>query len=107
MIDHGLNQRQLDIIRKTFAPFSASIERVGIFGSRATGTAKPNSDLDMVLYGAVSQETVNRIYTIFTESYLPFTVDLQAYDLIEYPPLKKHIDEVMQPLFTRDDLMRA
>ena len=106
MSDHGLTPKHLAIIRATIMPFAASIERVGIFGSRATGVAKPNSDLDIVLYGRVNQETVNRIYTLFTVSYLPFTVDVQAYDLVKYPPLKQHIDDHMQLLFSREDLLK-
>lgn len=37
---------------------------------------------------------------------LPVTVDVQAYDLIKYHSLKKHIDEVVKILFTKEDLTR-
>ena len=34
-------------------------------------------------------------------------VDVIAYDLITYPPLKAHIDGVMVPLFDSSDLRRG
>ena len=77
---------------------------VGLFGSRATGTARPNSDVDLVVYGDIGQPVVDRLWTLFDESGLARTVDVVAYDLIEHPPLKAHIDAVMVPLFSRADL---
>jgi hypothetical protein len=31
---------------------------------------------------------------------------VQAYDLLKYQPLKKHIDDHMQPLFSGKDLLK-
>ncbi|MDR0330026.1 MAG: hypothetical protein LBH99_05185 [Rickettsia sp.] len=35
--NHGLSKEQLNILRNILLPFSKQIERVGLFGSRATG----------------------------------------------------------------------
>ena len=99
MPDHGLTPQHLDIIRQVLAPFAAYIDNVGLFGSRATGKYRPNSDIDIVLYGNMDEATINRIWTSFNDSQLPFKVDVVAYHLVTYPPFIKHIDEVMQPLF--------
>lgn len=99
MPDHGLTPDQLNIIRGVLSPYAPVIERVGLFGSRALGTARSNSDIDLVLYGPVTEAMADRIWTLFDESSLALKVDVSAYDLITYPPLKLHIDEVMQPLF--------
>lgn len=107
MADHGLSPDHLVAIRRVLAPFAHSIDAVGLFGSRATGRARHNSDVDLVLYGDLDTAAVDRIYTLFAESLLPFTVDVQAYRLIAYPPLKQHIDDHMQPLFTQADLLNA
>jgi predicted nucleotidyltransferase len=98
MTNHGLNDKQLATIRQILAPFATQIERVGLFGSRATGRYRSDSDIDMVLYGTLDEKTVDRIITLFNESSLPMKVDIQAYHLITYPPLKAHIDAVMLPL---------
>lgn len=105
MIDHGLSSRQMAIIHDVLAPYGQRIRQVGVFGSRATGKARANSDVDLVLYGDVDEPTLDRIRTLFGESALAITVDVNAYGLISHGPLKQHIDAVMQPLFTRDELL--
>ncbi len=106
MNEHGLTSQQMAIIKQILIPFSDLIEKAGLFGSRANGKARANSDIDLVLYGLDNQKTLDRIHTLFTESSLPVTVDVQAYELVKYAPLKKHIDEAVQILFTKEDLMR-
>lgn len=59
------------------------------------------------LYGDVDAAVVDRLRTLFTESLLAITVDLQAYQAITYPALKQHIDAVMQPLFTQQELLAS
>ncbi|WP_333837192.1 nucleotidyltransferase family protein [Novosphingobium sp.] len=52
--------------------------RVDVFGSRATGTAKPWSDLDLVLCadGPLSLDLMACLAEAFDESALPWKVDL-------------------------------
>lgn len=107
MTDHGLTDREVGILREVLAPYADLITRAGLFGSRATGRAQPNSDIDLVLYGPIDQATLDRLWTLFDESGLSRRVDLMAYDLIEHPPLKAHIDRVMVPLFEGSDLGRG
>jgi uncharacterized protein len=104
MFNHGLTAQQLDIIRNILKLYAHDIERVGLFGSRATGLYRANSDIDMVLYGNMDTQTIDRLSTVFDESALPVKVDLTAYSLITYPPLKTHIDAVMQVLFMAEQL---
>ncbi len=104
MIDHGLTERELSLLQQVLAPYAARITRVGLFGSRATGTAQPASDIDLVLYGPIDEATTDRLWTLFDDSGLARKVDVLAYDLITYPPLKAHIDAVMMPLFNGADL---
>ena len=106
MSSHGLTPEQLEIVRGILRPFRSHIERVGLFGSRATGTYRDNSDIDMVLYGDVDEAMVDHIWTLFDASDLPVAVDVSAYQLVDYPPLKAHIDQVMVLLFSRDEISR-
>ena len=99
MSNNGLTLRDLETIQQVLKPFSAQIEQVGLFGSRATEAYRPNSDIDLVLYGdALDEQTIDRIGTLFAESSLPYKVDVKAYHLVNYLPLKEHIDTVFQPL---------
>ena len=104
MNPHGLNPQYLHVIRHILQPYAQKIDVVGLFGSRAQGTYKENSDIDIVLYGDLTEGDMNRIYSLFDECLLPVSVDVKAYHLLDYPPLKKHIDTVMHVIFTREDL---
>ena len=105
MPDHGLTRRQVALIRGILAPFADRIDRVDLFGSRALGTSRSNSDVDLSLHGMLSAKDVDRLHTLFLESALPFSVDVKDYARIAYPPLKEHIDRVARTLFTRKDLV--
>lgn len=105
MDEHGLDSDQLAILKEVLAPYSDRIEQVKLFGSRATGHAKPYSDIDLVLYGSLDNRTVDRIRTMFNESALAIKVDVEAYHHIAYPALKHHIDTVAKPLFFETELM--
>lgn len=104
MIRHGLSSKQLDIIRDILRPFLEHIDSVGLFGSRATGLYRANSDIDIVIYGSLDEKSIDRLFTLLNESQLPMTVDVQAYNLIKYQPLKDHIDANMLVLFNRESL---
>ena len=98
-IDHGLSERHLELIKNTIRKYSPSVETISLFGSRSMGTYKSYSDIDIVLYGDVQEHTVDRLWTCFNESNLPYKVDLVAYNLLDSVSLKVHIDQFAKPLF--------
>jgi len=106
-VNHGLSHEAIEEIRQTLAPFATYIERVGLFGSRATGCMRPQSDIDLVLHGPVTQEMVDRLWTLFAESSLPWPVDVVAYDLVTHQPFKLHIEAVELPLFGQKELLQS
>ncbi len=56
---------------------------VWVYGSRVKGTARPQSDLDMVVFATTVQELqVSNLKEAFEESDLPFRVDLFVWDEI-------------------------
>ncbi len=90
--DHGLKDSDLDIIQNILKPYRHKIQKIGIFGSRATRRYKPYSDIDMVLYGDITEQEGNHIATLFIDSALVYKVDVVIYNHIDYLPLKQHID---------------
>ena len=102
---HGIKQVHLRTIRRHLTENCAHIELVCLFGSRATGHFAPTSDVDLVLYGPVSEAEADRLNTCFHESLLPYRVDLLVYDHISHPSLKRRIDAIAQPLFNRQQLI--
>ena len=99
----GLTADHRDLLRDILATAGDRIDRVAVFGSRATGRYRPNSDLDLVLYGSADAADCDRLWTLFQESPLPFSVDVVSYAAIDSPPLRAHIDAVARPLFVRTD----
>jgi predicted nucleotidyltransferase len=97
MSNHGLSNPQLKILQRILSPFAAKIETVGLFGSRATGLYKENSDIDLVIYGSLSAEDEQRLWTLLDESNLSLPVDIIVYQNTPF-------DTVMVPLFSKKEL---
>ncbi len=63
-----------------------------VYGSRAKWTARPQSDLDMVVFAAPEQGAqVSNLRDAFEESNLPFRVDLFVWDAVP-EQFRKHIE---------------
>ena len=101
---YTLTAERLGILKHLLIPFACNIECVGMFGSHAMRTARPNSDIDLVIYGELADTDIDRIWTLIDDSALAVTADVVAYNDRLYPPLRAHIDRTMTVLFTRDDL---
>ena len=72
-----------------------------IFGSRAKGSFQPNSDIDLALLGNISFSTLAAIAGELDELPLPYTFDVQVYDVIRHQPLREHIERVGQIFYSR------
>ena len=96
-----LTAAQLACVRRILAARLPDRE-VRIFGSRATGRAKPYSDLDLVVMGEerVSDLVRAEVAADFEESDLPFQVDLIHW--AEAPPsLREAILRASEPVSQR------
>ncbi len=92
---------ELGTIRKILTKHTA-VERAVLFGSRALGTAKPGSDIDIALFGSVSHSSLSAIKNALEEeTFLPYFFDMLAYSEIESVDLKKHIQKYGLMLFVR------
>ena len=100
-----LSDRERQILREVLRPYASLIDEVGVFGSRVMGNAKPASDIDLVLFGQLTDSNVRRLWSLFDQSSLAVTVDLVDYAKIRHAPLKRHIDAVMKPLFLKSDFL--
>jgi predicted nucleotidyltransferase len=96
---HGLTERDLRTIGRILKVFQDEITSAALFGSRAKGTPRLGSDIDLAIYGNLTEHTIGELRSFFEASSLPYKVDVVAYDDKLYPPLKEHIDAVALPLF--------
>ena len=99
-----ITSKQRQTLARLLAEFAEHIVRVDVFGSRATGRARPNSDIDLVIHGDLDAKSERRLWTDFEESDLAVSVDIIVYARIKNDSLRDHIDAVAEPLFTQAEL---
>ncbi|WP_419803030.1 nucleotidyltransferase family protein [Mucilaginibacter sp.] len=72
------------------------VEKAVLFGSRAKGNYRKGSDIDLAITG----KNVSAVIALNLKAYLnevlpiPYYVDVVAYNLLDQPDLKEHIDRV-------------
>jgi len=97
--EFGLPPATLEAIRRILAEVPA-VKKAVIYGSRAKGTYRPGSDIDLTLFGdGLDLDTLGRIATRLYESPIPYQVDLSIFELIDHAGLREHIQRVGQPFY--------
>ncbi len=81
--------RQLLSVFEQYPELSA----VRLYGSYATGKASPRSDIDLATVGLVERYRLGRLALDLEDLPIPQKCDVQAYESINYEPLRQHIDE--------------
>ena len=72
---------------------SVSPERVILFGSRAMGTFRPGSDIDLALDGGhLNQDDRMKLLVQYPRLNLPFRLDLVILAQLKEPVLRTHIE---------------
>jgi predicted nucleotidyltransferase len=94
-----LSEREFATVAAVLASAAARIGAVKVFGSRATGRARPGSDLDLVVFPPSPGGALNDLRFAFEESDLPIHVDVLAWDDIESQSLRDEIGRRAVPLF--------
>ena len=95
-----LTPREIDLLRTVFRRHP-EIERVCLFGSRATGTNRPESDVDLVAWGALDAQAQARIAAELDELPLPYLFDFEVYDRIAHEELRRIIDGANREVYPR------
>ena len=97
--DFGLPPATLEAIRRILAEVPA-VKKAVIYGSRAKGTHRPGSDIDLTLFGdGLDLDILGRIAARLHESPIPYQVDLSIFELIDHAGLREHIQRVGQPFY--------
>ena len=89
----GLNKQELSKILSVFT-HHPEIIKVMIFGSRAKGTSRPNSDIDIAVDGISSELQIEALAMELDELSLPYKFDVKSVATISNRALKAHIDRV-------------
>lgn len=101
-VRHGLSQKTIDGITGVLARFPGVQEAI-LFGSRAKGTPKTGSDIDLALVGTnLNLRMVGKIYNALDDLLQPYCFSLVIYDKNTDPEVAAHIRRVGISLFKRE-----
>lgn len=88
---YGLKEEQWEMLRNVFAK-NSRIEKVILYGSRAKGTYKPFSDVDITLVGTdLSMNDLADTINAIDDLLLPYIFDVSLYQKLKSPELLSHI----------------
>lgn len=90
----GLEQHIIDTLITVFEA-NTKVDKAFIFGSRAKGNYRPDSDIDIAIKGFdISTDDIIAMSVAFEEKGIKHKFDLIDYNSIKEPALKDHIDRV-------------
>ncbi|HEX7902633.1 MAG TPA: restriction endonuclease subunit S [Chitinophagaceae bacterium] len=90
----GLPENTIESIQKIFEQ-NSKLDEVLVFGSRAKGNYRPDSDIDFALKGRnISLDDILRLSGKIDELNLHYKIDLIDYNTITEKDLVEHIDRV-------------
>lgn len=97
----GLGAETVEKMTAVFARHPA-IEKVVLYGSRAKGTHKPGSDIDMTLIGeSLTRQEWERITEELDGLDLPYIIDLSVFAWLSNSQLREHIERVGRVFYSR------
>lgn len=101
----GLFLNEILIINAIFKKYS-EIEFVIIYGSRAKGNYKNESDIDLTFIGDDLNLTItNKIELELDDLLLPYTFDISIKRQISNPDLVEHINRIGKVFYKKEDLI--
>ncbi|MEI8095216.1 MAG: nucleotidyltransferase domain-containing protein [Spirochaetales bacterium] len=91
----GLSELDLSDVNQAFLQVP-QVEKAVLFGSRAKGTAKRGSDVDLALWGKALDRSalVDLSVLLNQEGCLPYQFDLVDFETVDNPALREHIERV-------------
>lgn len=97
----GLPQATVQAIQAVLSRHPGVVRAV-VYGSRAKGTFRPGSDIDLALFGdGLTGDDLLSIDVEIDDLDLPYMVDLSLFAQIENAALRSHIERVGQDLYRR------
>ncbi|HOO33977.1 MAG TPA: nucleotidyltransferase domain-containing protein [Thermotogota bacterium] len=99
----GLKEKTIKSINSVFKKYK-QIDKVILYGSRALGTYKNGSDIDLTLVGkTLSFSSMTGIWNDLDDLLLPYTFDLSIFSELTNTDLIEHINENGIEFFVQKD----
>jgi predicted nucleotidyltransferase len=90
----GLSDKDLTLVNATLK--TCGVTRAVLFGSRAKGNWRDNSDIDIAVWGNIN---IGSLLEKMDELPTPYKFDIVNYNCISNEHLREHIDRVGVELF--------
>ena len=88
----GLKESDIELIQSVLSNYK-EVDKVLIYGSRAKGTFKPASDIDLTLLGEKLNLTIQyKIENDLDDLMLPYLFDISIFNQISNTDLVEHIN---------------
>lgn len=92
-MNHGLPTTAVERIQGVLSRHQ--VEKAVLYGSRAKGTYRPGSDIDLTLCGGeLNHSVLTRIDDDLDDLLLPYQIDLSLMSTLTHPALLDHIRRV-------------
>ena len=99
---YGLSELQFEQIVKVFASHK-EIDEVILYGSRAKGTQKPYSDIDITILGDnLNLSLLQKIEIELDDLFLPYKFDVSLYKTIDNIDLVENIKRVGKTIYKKE-----
>ncbi len=99
---YGLSDSTIDKVNAVFASFP-EVNKVILYGSRAKGSYKPGSDIDLSMVGeGLTSILCGTVTDKLDELLLPYMIDLSVFAELNHPELEAHIARVGVVFYERD-----
>ena len=93
-MSYGLPDSAISDLCRIFSA-NPKVDKVVLYGSRAKGTFRNGSDIDLTLYGQeLTLQDLNFLEHEIDDLLLPYKVDLSIFSHIDNPDLVEHIQRV-------------
>ncbi|MBF0294977.1 MAG: nucleotidyltransferase domain-containing protein [Magnetococcales bacterium] len=102
MSDIGLSEREMALLHAVFRQVP-EIREVIVFGSRAKGNHRPQSDVDLALVGVDDPWKAEAVADALDQLPMPYKFDVKACDGIRHPPLLEHIHRLGVVIYRRGE----
>ena len=97
----GLKDSDIMLINTVFAKYDR-INKVVLYGSRATRNHRAASDIDLALFGNIDYDTLLRIENDIDDLLLPYHIDLQVFNNIKNNNLIEQIKKTGKVFYKKE-----
>lgn len=95
----GLLHTTSTAIRGVFAKHQ-NVEKAILYGSRALGSYRAGSDIDLTLLGNINYQELQQLELELDDLLLPYKFDLSRFTDLDNPELVKHIERAGITFYT-------